>query len=108
MDVFLGVQSRFLLEKICIEVGRDPSGLLVEVEAELEQIMIDEVIPGHTQVLTDSVLTGAFPGFDAEPNLLENLVDFVLENCTFTAKTSSNTSIIDIGVLQYCLENDRL
>ena len=80
----------------------------MEVETELEQIMIVEAIPGHAQVLTDFVLTRAFPGFDAEPTFLEALVDFVLENYTFTARTSSNTSIIDIGVLQYCLENDRL
>ena len=34
--------------EICIEIGagRDPSGLLVEVEMELEQVMIVEAIPG--------------------------------------------------------------
>ena len=96
--------------EICIEVGvrRDPTGFLVEVEAELELIVIVEAIPGHAQVLTGSVLTRAFPGFDAEPTFLENLVDFVLENCNFNIRTCSNTSIMDIGVLQYCLENDRL
>ena len=35
--------------KNCVKVGarRDPTGLLVEVETELEQIIIVEVIPGH-------------------------------------------------------------
>ena len=69
--------------------------------------MIVEVILGHALVLTGSVLTGTFPELDAEPTFLENLADLVLENCNFTARTYSNTSIINIGFLQYGLENGR-
>ena len=75
---------------------------------ELEEIMIIMAIPGHAKVLNGSVLTRAFPGLDAEPTFLENLADLVLENCNFSARTCSKTYIIDIGVLQYGLENDRL
>ena len=53
-------------------------GLLVKVEAELEQVVIVEVIPGHPQVLADSVFTGALPGLDAESTFLKDIVDFNL------------------------------
>ena len=38
----------------------------MEVEAEFQDVAVMEAVPGHSQVLADSVLTGAFSGFDVE------------------------------------------
>ena len=44
-------------------------GFLVEIEAELQEIMIFEAIPGHTKILADSVFTRAFQDFMQNPPL---------------------------------------
>ena len=62
--------------------------------------MIVETIPVHSQVFTDSVLTGAFPRLDAKPTFLKNF--------DLTAGNSSQSSIVDVSVFQNCLEDNRL
>ena len=41
-----------------------PGGPLIKVE--LQDVLIVEGIPGHSQILAGSVFTGALPGFDVE------------------------------------------
>jgi len=52
-----------VLEKFRVQVcsGWDSAGLLVEVEAELENVMIFESIPRHFQVLASTIFTRTFP-----------------------------------------------
>ena len=38
----------------------------MEVEAKFQGVAVMEMVPGHSQVLADSVLNGAFPGFYVE------------------------------------------
>ena len=54
--------------------------LLVEIEVEFEEVTIIQAIPGCAQVLTGSVLTRAFPRFNAESGFTENFPNFVLES----------------------------
>ena len=70
--------------------------------------MIVEAIPGHSQVIADIVFTGALPGLDAESTFLKDVVEFNLENFTFTAGICYHPSVINVGVLQDCLEDDGL
>ena len=80
----------------------------MEIEAELQEIMIFEVISGHPKILANSVFTGAFPGFYAESTFVENFPNFILERGDFTWRTGSDASIVNVGVLQYSLENGGL
>ena len=75
---------------------------------EFQEIMIFEAIPGHPKILADSVLTEAFPGFYAEPTFVEDFSNFILECRDFTWRAGSDASIVNVGVLQYSLENGRL
>ena len=43
-----------------------PRSFFVEIEAEFLDVAVMKAVPGHSQVLADSVLTGALPGFDVE------------------------------------------
>ena len=70
--------------------------------------MIFETIPGHTKILADSVFAVAFPGFDAEPTFVEDFPNFILERGDFTWRVGCDASILDVGVLQYSLENGGL
>ena len=70
--------------------------------------MIVETVPVHSQVFADSVFTGAFPRFDAKSPFLKNFVDLGLQDLALIAGNSSHSSIVDVGVFQYCLEDDRL
>ena len=65
-------------------------------------------IPIHPQVFDDSVFTGAHSRLDAETTFLKNIVDINLEKLALTAGNSSHASIVDVGVLQNCLEDDGL
>ena len=38
----------------------------MEIEAELQDELIFEAIPGHSQILAGSVLSGALPGLDTK------------------------------------------
>ena len=46
--------------------GRNAATFFVEIEAELQDVLIIEAVPGHSQVLAGSVFTEALPGFDVE------------------------------------------
>ena len=80
----------------------------MEIEAKLQEIMIFEAIPGHLKILANSVFTGAFPGFYAEPTFVEDFPNFILERGEFTWRAGSDASVFDVGVLQYSLEDGRL
>ena len=75
---------------------------------ELQEIMIFERIPGHSKILADSVFTRVFPGFYAEPTLAENFPNLILECGDFTCRIGYDASVVDVGVLQYSLEDGRL
>ena len=77
----------------------------MEIEAELQEIMIFETIPGHPKVLANSVFTGLFPGFYSESTFAEDFPNFILWCGDFTWRAGSNTSIVHVGVLQDSLEN---
>ena len=79
----------------------------MEVETEFQEIMIFETISGHPKVLANSVFTGVFPGFYAESTFVEDFPNFILEGGDFTRKAGSDTSVVDVGVLPYSLENGR-
>ena len=106
-NILLGDGSRLILEKFGVEVGSlgDSAVLLVEVEAEFQEIMVIQAVPGHSEVLTGSVLTRAFPGLDTQTTFAENLSNFVLKRGDFTCRTAS---IVYVSVLQHCLEDCRL
>ena len=70
--------------------------------------MIVETVPVHSQVFADSVFTGAFPRFDAKSPFRKNFVDLGPQDLALIAGNSSHSSIVDVGVFQYCLEDDRL
>ena len=70
--------------------------------------MIVETIPIHPQVFADSVFTGALPRLDAETTFLKNIVDLSLSNSALTAGNGSHASIVDVSVIQNCLEDDGL
>ena len=70
--------------------------------------MIFETIPGHPKIFADSVFTGAFLGFYADPTFADNIPNFVLEHGDFTCRIGSDASVVYIGVLQYSLEYGRL
>ena len=72
----------------------------MEVEAELQEIMIFETIPGHPKVLANSLFTGAFPGFYAESTFAEDFPNFILKCGDFTWRAGSDASIVDVGVLR--------
>ena len=80
----------------------------MEIEAEFQEIMIIETIPGHSKIFADSFFTGAFPGFYAEPTFAEDFPNFVLERGDFTCRIGSDASLVYVGVLQYSLEDGRL
>ena len=80
----------------------------MEIEAEHQEIMIFETIPGHSKILADSVFTGAFPGFYAEPTFAEDFSNFILECGDFTSRAGSDASVVDVVILQYSLEDGRL
>ena len=82
--------------------------LLVEVEAEFQEITVIQAVPGHPEVLAGYVLSRAFPGFDTETSFAENFSNFVFERRDFACQTGSNASIVYISVFQYCLEDCRL
>ena len=109
-NILLGDWSRRILEKIGVLVssGGNSAGFLVEIEAELQEIMIFETIPGHSKILADSVFTRAFPGFYAKPTFAEDFPHFILELRDFTCRAGSDASIVDVGILQYSLEDGRL
>ena len=75
----------------------------MEIEAELQEIMIFEMIPCHSKILADSVFIGAFPGFYAEPTFAEDP-----GARDFTCRAGSYASVGDVGILQYSLEDGRL
>ena len=77
----------------------------MEIEAEHQKIMIFEKIPGHSKILANFVFTGAFPGFYAESTFAKDFPNFILEHGDFTTRAGSDASIVDVGVLQYSLEN---
>ena len=77
----------------------------MKVKAEFQEITIIETIPGHPKVLANSVFTGAFPGFYAESTFAEDFPNFILQCGEFTWRAGSDASIINVGVLQYSLEN---
>ena len=109
-NILLGDGNRLILEKFGVKVGPrgDSAVLFVEVEPEFQEITIIQAGPGHSQVFTDSVLSRAFPGLDTETHFAENLPDFELKHRDFTCGTGSNTPIISVSVLQYCLKVCRL
>ena len=72
---------------------------------ELQEIMIFETIPGHSKIFADSIFTRAFPGFCAEPTFAENFPNFIKEGRDFTCRIGFYASVVDVGVLQYSLEN---
>ena len=80
----------------------------MEIEAELQEIKIFKTIPGHSKILADSVFTGVFPGFYAEPTFAEDFPNFILERGDFTCRAGSYASVGDVGILQYSLEDGRL
>ena len=84
-DILLGDGGRLILEKFEVEVGfrGDSAVLLVEVEAEFQEITVIQAVPSHLKVLAGSVLTRAFPGFDTETSFAENFFNFVLERGDF-------------------------
>ena len=80
----------------------------MEIEAELQETMIFETIPGHSKIFADSIFTRAFPGFCAEPTFAENFPNFIKEGRDFTCRIGFYASVVDVGVLQYSLEDGRL
>ena len=80
----------------------------MEVETEFENIMIVEAIPGHSQVLADSVFTGTLPGLDLKPTFIQNFTNFSLQKRYLAGGIGSNASIVDVGVLQDGLEDGGL
>ena len=80
----------------------------MEIEAELQEIMIFEAIPGHTKIIADSVFTKAFPGLHAEPTFVEDFTNFILECRDFACRAGSDASVVNVGVLQNSLEDGRL
>ena len=67
-DILLGDGIRLIPEKFRVEVssGGESRVFHVEVEVEFQKIMIIQAVPGHSQILTDSVLLRTFPGFCLE------------------------------------------
>ena len=66
----------------------------MEIEAELQEIMIFEAIPGHTKILANSVFTRAFPEFYAETTFVEDFPNFILEGGDFTRRAGSDASVV--------------
>ena len=77
----------------------------MQIESEFEQITILETIPGHPQVLADTIFPGALPGFDLEPTFAENFPDFILKGREFADGVCSNTPIVYVRVLQRSLQD---
>ena len=77
----------------------------MKVKAEFQEITIVETIPGHPKVLANSIFTGALPGFYTKSTFAENLPNFSLEGGDLIWGTSSDASVVNVGVLQDSLQD---
>ena len=50
----------------------------------------------------------SIPRIYAEPTFVEDFPNFILEQGDFTWRTGFDASVVDVGVLQYSLEDSRL
>ena len=80
----------------------------MEVEAKLQAVQVSNSVPRHAQVLADTTLTRFFPGFNRESPSVKDPFYFLLQSSEFTWRVGTDTSVINICVLQDSLEDGRL
>ena len=80
----------------------------MEVEAKLQAVHVSNSVPCHAQVLAGSILTRLFPGFDRKSPLVKDFLYFLLQSSEFTWRVGTDTSVVNVRVLQDGLEDSGL
>ena len=66
------------------------------------------MVPGHSKVLTCSVLTGTLPGLNGETIFAEYFLNLLLKKFHISDGAGSDPSVIYVSVFQDSLEDGRL
>ena len=80
----------------------------MEVEAKLQAVQVSNSVPCHAQVLAGSILTRLFPGLDRKSPLVKDFLYFLLQSSEFTWRVGTDTSVVNVRVLQDGLEDGGL
>ena len=80
----------------------------MEVETKLQTVQVSNSVPRHAQVFADTILTRFFPGFNGESPSVKDPFYFLLQSSEFIWRVGTNTSVINVCVLQDGLENGGL